>query len=122
MPRTMPVGRGPELEELRAAHAAAQASGAAVVFLTGPTGSGKSALLGAFTAEVTESDDAPEARSFVCDEFSDMNALGPFGDILRSLTEPSAGRRRAERAKKLIAEVVPTLAGLIPTIGTLAER
>jgi energy-coupling factor transporter ATP-binding protein EcfA2 len=68
-----------------------------IVFLAGPTGSGKSALLRAMPHAVAGA--AAEKRlelvATLCYETSTGNTLGPFGEVLRALTNHERRGRRS---------------------------
>src|SRR6185369_13713491 len=99
MAGTAPVGREHEFQTLLDVADGAQAGRGAVVFLAGATGSGKSALLREFAAELASRphDERPDVELALCYETSAGNPLGPFGEVLRALTNRE---RRGDRAKR----------------------
>ena len=122
MPDAAPIGRETELADLLERAQKAVAGQGSIVFLAGPTGSGKSFLLKTFTERIAalEADPKPEVVSVLCYDTSPDNPLGPFGEILRSLTSKD---RRGDKAKEilgLIKDVAPPLVELIPVVGKLA--
>jgi tetratricopeptide (TPR) repeat protein len=119
---TAPVGREREFEALLDVADAAQGGRGAVVFLAGATGSGKSALLREFAAELASRprDACPDLELALCYETSAGNPLGPFGEVLRALTNRERRGDRAKRVLSLVKEVAPPLVELIPVIGKLA--
>ena len=122
MPGAAPIGRERELEELLDRARDAAGGKGSIVFLAGPTGSGKSFLLKTFTEALAaeELDPKPEVVTALCYETTPGNPLGPFGEILRALTNKE---RRGDRAKEilgLVRDVAPPLVELIPVIGKLA--
>jgi hypothetical protein len=119
---TAPVGREREFQALLDVADEAQAGRGAVVFLAGATGSGKSALLREFAAELASRprDDRPDLELALCYETSAGNPLGPFGEVLRALTNRERRGDRAKRVLSLVKEVAPPLVELIPVIGKLA--
>ena len=122
MPRTAPIGRDEELGSLVEAARAAAGGRGAIVFLDGPTGSGKSFLLkglGDAVAELGE-DERPDLVSVLCYETSAGNPLGPFGEVLRALTSRERRGDRAKRALEVVGQVAPPIVELIPVIGKLA--
>ena len=119
MPRTAPIGREEELGSLVDAARAAAGGVGQVVFLDGPTGSGKSFLLKALGEELA-GDDGPDVVSVLCYETSAGNPLGPFGEVLRALTSRERRGDRAKRALEVVGQVAPPIVELIPVIGKLA--
>ena len=119
---TAPVGREREFQALLDVAGEAQAGRGAVVFLAGATGSGKSALLREFAAELDARprDARPDLELALCYETSAGNPLGPFGEVLRALTNRGRRGDRAKRVLSLVKEVAPPLVELIPVIGKLA--
>jgi tetratricopeptide (TPR) repeat protein len=109
-----PTGREREYEALVAAARDAVGGHGSIVFVAGPTGTGKSSLISALTAGL--GDDC-EVASVVCYDTGVDNPLGPFGEVLRAL---SARGERARRIKEILGEVAPALVELIPVIGKLA--
>ncbi len=122
MTRVPPIGRQRELEQLLEVAEQARAGRGSVVFLAGPTGSGKSILLKAVaeTLASAEAGDSPELVSALCYETSAGNPLGPFGEVLRALTNRERRGKRAKRVLELVGQVAPPLVELIPVIGKLA--
>ncbi len=111
-----PIGREAELEQLLGTARQAASGQGSIVFLAGPTGSGKSFLLNAFTA-------TPEGRdavSVLCYETGASNPLGPFGEVLRALTSKERRGDQAKRVLDVVGRVAPPLLELIPVIGKLA--
>lgn len=97
MAAAAPIGRERESDVLVAAAHEAAAGRRSIVFLAGATGSGKSFLIKAL-AEAVASGDAeprPEVVAVRCYETSAGNPLGPFGEVLRALTNRE---RRSDRA------------------------
>jgi tetratricopeptide (TPR) repeat protein/energy-coupling factor transporter ATP-binding protein EcfA2 len=116
MERTAPIGREAELARLRGAAEDAESGHGAIVFLAGPTGSGKSFLLNAFTNSLKPD----EVVSVLCYETGAGNPLGPFGEILRALTSKERRGDQAKRVLDVVGRVAPPLIELIPVIGKLA--
>ena len=119
MPQTAPIGRETELASLAAAARAAGAGRGEIVFLDGPTGSGKSFLLKAFAESLAEAE-RPDVVSVLCYETSASNPLGPFGEVLRALTSKERRGEKAKRALEVVGQVAPPIVELIPVIGKLA--
>ncbi|HXV33621.1 MAG TPA: AAA family ATPase [Gaiellaceae bacterium] len=122
MPHVTPIGRDEELTQLVQAAESAAGGRGSIVFLEGPTGSGKSLLLKSLADAVAElpGDKRADVVSVVCYETGAGNPLGPFGEVLRALTSQD---RRGEKAKgtlELIGRIAPPLVELIPVIGKLA--
>jgi predicted ATPase len=117
-----PIGREQEFESLLAAAQDAAAGRGSVVFLAGPTGSGKSSLLKAVAQALdqTDAEKQLEVVSVLCYETSAGNPLGPFGEVLRALTSRKRRGDRAKRAVELVRQVAPPLVELIPIIGKVA--
>jgi len=122
MPHVTPIGRDPELAQLVAAAESAAAGRGSIVFLEGPTGSGKSLLLKSLADAVAELPEEKRADvvSVVCYETGAGNPLGPFGEVLRALTSQERRGDRAKRTLELIGQIAPPLVELIPVIGKLA--
>src|SRR5512134_1210017 len=119
MPHVTPIGREPELAQLVSAGESAAAGRGSIVFLEGPTGSGKSLLLKALGDAVTELPEESRADfvSVLCYETGVGNPLGPFGEVLRALTNRDRRGEKAKRTLELIGQVAPPLVELIPVIG-----
>jgi len=122
MPRVAPIGRDRELGLLVQAAEDAAGGRGSVVFLEGPTGSGKSYLLKALGDAVGElpEEARPDVVSVLCYETGAGNPLGPFGEVLRALTSRERRGDKAKRTLEVIGEVAPPLVELIPVIGKLA--
>jgi tetratricopeptide (TPR) repeat protein len=122
MPHVTPIGREEELTGLAAAAERAAAGEGSVVFLEGPTGSGKSLLLKSLGERVAElpADGRPDVVSVVCYETGVGNPLGPFGEVLRALTSRERRGDKAKSTLELIGKIAPPLVELIPVIGKLA--
>ncbi len=123
MPDAAPIGREHELAELLDRARKATAGQGSIVFLAGPTGSGKSFLLKTFTEAIASAglEPRPEVVTTLCYDTTPDNPLGPFGEILRALTNRD---RRGDRAKEIlgiVGDVAPPLIELIPVIGKLAS-
>jgi tetratricopeptide (TPR) repeat protein len=120
--RAASIGRERELEALVTAAREAAAGRGSIVFLAGPTGSGKSSLVKALVDALasTDAQPKPEVISVLCYETSAANPLGPFGEILRALTNLERRGDRAKRVIELVKQVAPPLVELIPVIGKLA--
>src|SRR5215217_4599430 len=103
-----PTGREREYQTLLAAAHDAVGGHGSIVFLAGRTGTGKSALVRALTAELGED---VEVASVVCYDTGVGNPLGPFGEVLRALASRGA---RAKRVIEIIGQVAPPLVELIP--------
>jgi tetratricopeptide (TPR) repeat protein len=117
-----PLGRERELGQLLTAAGEAVGGRGAVVFLGGPTGSGKSFLLAALAAEVGAPAFAEaDYVSVLCYETSAGNPLGPFGEVLRAITSQDRRGERAKSVLEVIGRVAPPLVELIPVIGKLAS-
>ena len=95
----------------------------AVVLLSGASGRGKSQLLEEFKTRSTASGRAAASswRVRCYAETSQDNPLGPFGEVLRALTDPER-EARTKRMKKLIEDVAPHLVAMIPVIGNAASE
>ena len=122
MPNVSPIGREQELGRLVAAAEGAAAGHGRLVFVEGPTGSGKSLLLKALGEAVAElpEENRPDVVSVLCYETGAGNPLGPFGEVLRALTSRERRGDKAKRALELIGQIAPPLVELIPVIGKLA--
>jgi predicted ATPase len=122
MPHVTPIGREQELAQLvKAAESAGEGRGS-IVFLEGPTGSGKSLLLKSLADAVAElpEEGRPDVVSVLCYETGVGNPLGPFGEVLRALTSQERRGDKAKRTLELIGQIAPPLVELIPVIGKLA--
>jgi len=114
------IGREEELGRLlEAAQAAARGSGS-IVFLAGPTGSGKSFLLKTLSARLADAD--VDVVSVLCYETGAGNPLGPFVEALRALTNEQRSGERAKRIFELVGKVAPLVLDLIPMVGSLAGK
>jgi predicted ATPase len=122
MTHVEPIGRERELGQLLEVAARTKQGRGSVVFLSGPTGSGKSMLVKALgdALAAQPADERPDVVSAVCYETSAGNPLGPFGEILRALTSRERRGDRAKRVLELVKQVAPPLVELIPVIGKLA--
>jgi len=122
VPEAAAIGRETELAELLGRAGKAAAGQGSIVFLAGPTGSGKSFLLKTFTERLgaLDADPEPEVVSVLCYDTSPGNPLGPFGEILRSLTSKDRRGDKAKEILRLVKDVAPPLAELIPVVGKLA--
>lgn len=116
------VGRGPELSELRSAVEAAERVGGSCVLLSGPSGVGKSTLVQAFGAEVTQRgcvfgygrcrDGQPAPYSALAD------ALGAIVRTMEATAAPERDRWRAELASGVSA-LSGVLGELVPDVGRI---
>ena len=122
MAHVTPIGREQELARLVEAAEGAAAGRGRIVFLEGPTGSGKSLLLKALADAVSElpEEKRPDVVSVLCYETGAGNPLGPFGEVLRALTSRERRGDKAKRTLELIGQIAPPLVELIPVIGKLA--
>jgi tetratricopeptide (TPR) repeat protein len=114
------IGRERELDALSAAATDAAAGRGRVVFLSGPTGSGKSALVRAASERITAAEADADVVTALCYDTNAGNPLAPFGEILRALTSRERRGDRAKRVIELVGQVAPPLVELIPVIGKLA--
>jgi tetratricopeptide (TPR) repeat protein len=123
MPPEGPIGRELELDQLVAAAEQAVAGKGSIVFLAGPTGSGKSFVLKAFANRVASEDEKspPEVVSVACYEASAQNPLAPFVEVLRALTSKERRGDRAKRVLELVGQVAAPVLALIPGIGPIAS-
>ena len=124
MVHVTPIGREQELARLVGAAESAAGGTGRIVFLEGPTGSGKSLLVKALADAVGDlpEGDRPDVVSVLCYVTGAGNPLGPFGEVLRALTSRERRGDKAKRALELIGQIAPPLVELIPVIGKLAAR
>jgi tetratricopeptide (TPR) repeat protein len=122
MPQAAPIGREQELEQLLGLVRDATAGRGGIVFLAGPTGSGKSVLLKTLRerVETTPEFDPVETVAVLCYETGANNPLGPFVEIVVALAGADRRRTRARKVLELVREIAPPLLGFIPGLGTLA--
>ena len=114
------IGRERELDALSAAATDAAAGRGCVVFLAGPTGSGKSALLKAAAERIAESDTEAELVRARCVKSGAGVPLGACYRLLAALGDVQTRGDRARRILELIGQVAPPLLSLLPGIGTIA--
>jgi tetratricopeptide (TPR) repeat protein len=114
------IGREEELRRLLTASTQACEGHGSVVFLAGPTGSGKSFLLRNLAASLADTD--VDVVSVLCYETGAANPLGPFIEALRALTNENRSGERAKRILDLLGRVAPPLLELIPMVGSLAGK
>jgi hypothetical protein len=114
------IGRERELDALSAAATDAAAGRGCVVFLAGPTGSGKSELLKASADRIAESGTEVELVRAACLRSGSGVPLGACLRLLAALGDESTRGDQARRIIQLIGQVAPTLLGLVPGIGTIA--
>ena len=119
-----PPGREHEFQTLLDIAADAVAGHGAVVLLSGASGRGKSQLLEEFETalDAERASGGLELEKVRCyADTSRDNPLGPFGEVLRALTDPKR-EARTKRIKKLIVDVAPHLVAMIPFIGNAASE
>ena len=114
------IGRERELDALSAAATDAAAGRGCVVFLAGPTGSGKSELLKASADRIAESGTEVELVRAACLRSGSGVPLGACLRLLAALGDESTRGDQARKIVQLIGQVAPTLLGLVPGIGTIA--
>jgi predicted ATPase len=114
------IGRERELDALSAAATDAAAGRGCVVFLAGPTGSGKSELLKAAADRIAESGTEAELVRAACLRSGAGVPLGACFRVLAALGDETTRGERARRILDVIGQVAPTLLGLVPGIGTIA--
>jgi tetratricopeptide (TPR) repeat protein len=114
------IGRERELDALSAAATDAAAGRGCVVFLAGPTGSGKSELLKASAERIAESGTEVELVRASCLRSGADVPLGAALRLLAALGDESTRGDRARRIVELIGQVAPPLLGLVPGIGAIA--
>ena len=114
------IGRERELDALSAAATDAAAGHGCVVFLSGPTGAGKSELLKAWGERIHESGTDVELVRAACLRSGSAVPLGASFRLLAALGDVSTRGDQARRIIQLIGQVAPTLLGLVPGIGTIA--
>ena len=114
------IGRERELDALSAAATDAAAGHGCVVFLSGPTGSGKSALLKASAARIAESDTGVELVRTACLRSGTGVPLGACYRLLAALADEDTRGDRARRILKLIEQVAPPMLSFLPGIGPIA--
>jgi tetratricopeptide (TPR) repeat protein/energy-coupling factor transporter ATP-binding protein EcfA2 len=112
------IGREEELGRLLTAAKEAADGRGSIVFLAGPTGSGKSFLLKNLAARLADTD--VDVLSVLCYEAGAGNPLGPFVEVLRALTNEHRGGERAKRILEIVGKVAPLVFQFIPGIGQLA--
>ncbi|HSC91706.1 MAG TPA: AAA family ATPase [Gaiellaceae bacterium] len=109
------IGRQLQLDELLGVARAAAEGRGSVVFLEGPTGSGKSFLLAAFAQSLApEGEVAPvEVVSYTCRQAGGEDRHGPFVEMLAALTDEDRRGDRAKRWLKVIGDYAPDLLELL---------
>jgi tetratricopeptide (TPR) repeat protein len=91
-----------------------------IVFLSGPRGSGKTALIDSLVDSVSSVKGKPDILPVpvAChDGEAGVDPLGPFWEILANLTDRDRWRDRARRINNLIEKIAPELFRLIPVFG-----
>jgi hypothetical protein len=111
-------GREDELQQLGRIVAGAVAGDGRLVFLTSPTGGGKSTLIAALRERV-EADELGEVEAlrFVC---APSTPYGPFLELLSDLAGRDRKRIVAARAKSILTATAPLVLKAIPAFGELA--
>jgi tetratricopeptide (TPR) repeat protein len=111
-------GRDEELEQLGRIVTDAVAGQGRLVFLTSPTGGGKSTLIAALRERVDRGDLGElEALRFVC---MPSTPYGPFLELLSDLTGRDRKRILAARARSIVTATAPLVLKAIPAVGELA--
>ncbi len=111
-------GREDELEQLGRIVSDAVAGEGWLVFLTSPTGGGKSTLVEALTARVDAGELGElEALRFVC---MLSTPYGPFLELLSDLASRDRKRILAARARSILKVTAPLALKAIPAVGELA--
>ena len=114
------IGRERELDALSAAAMETAEGRGCVVFLAGPTGSGKTDLLNATAARVEAANPEADVVQAYCFEATPTNPLGPFSEILGTLANVEHRGDRARRVLELVGQVAPPLLAFIPGVGPIA--
>lgn len=114
------VTREQDLRRLLTAVGEAADGHGSVIFLAGPTGSGKSFLLKQVGAG--SGDTHVDVVSVLCYETGAANPLGPFIEGLRALTNEERRGDRAKRILEFLGKVAPPLLELIPMVGAIAGK
>ena len=116
MPTSIAIGRQRQLDELLGAARDAAAGHGSVVFLEGPTGSGKSYLLKALADALApaEGDAAIDLVQVTCRQTGGDDPRGPFVDVLTALTSEQRRGDRAKRWLKLVGDYAPAVLELLP--------
>ena len=105
-------GRSDELKQLADVVAAAPAGKGALVFLTGPTGGGKSTLIKALRARVEAGELGElEALAFVCQP---STPYGPFLELLGDLARRNRGKIVASKALAILEGTAPLVLKALP--------
>jgi predicted ATPase len=111
-------GREDELDQLGRIFAGAATGAGRLVFLTSPTGGGKSTLTEALRASVDAGELGElEALRFVC---MPSTPYGPFLELLSDLASRDRKRIVAARARKILTVTAPLALKAIPAFGELA--
>lgn len=111
-------GREDELEQLGGIVSGAVAGEGRLVFLTSPTGGGKSTLITALRERVdADAYGELEALPFVC---APSTPYGPFLELLSDLAGRDRKRIVAARAKSILTATAPLVLKAIPAFGDLA--
>ena len=114
------IGRERELDALSAAAAEAAAGHGCVVFLAGPTGSGKSELLKAAALRIVESETEMEFVRAACLRSGSGVPLGACYRLLAALGDAETRGERGRKILTLIGQVAPPLLNFLPGIGPIA--
>ena len=118
MPGVEIFGREEELDQLGSIVADAVAGEGRLVFLTSPTGGGKSTLITALRERVDADElGEVEALRFVC---APSTPYGPFLELLSDLAGRDRRRIVAARAKSILIATAPLVLKAIPAFGELA--
>jgi hypothetical protein len=114
------IGRERELDALSSAATDAAAGRGCVVFLAGPTGSGKSELLRAAAERIDESATETEFVRTACLRSGVGVPLGACYRLLAALGDEETRGERGRRILALIGQVAPPLLSFLPGIGPIA--
>ena len=115
MPNDQIAGRERERTQLESAVARAVEGRAEIVFLEGPTGSGKTTVLSALRARIDAGElGEVEAVRLIC---SPMTPYGPFLELLADLARRDRKRILAKRALAIFKSTAPLVLQAIPTVG-----
>ncbi|HVH04631.1 MAG TPA: AAA family ATPase, partial [Myxococcota bacterium] len=106
------VGRAAEVARLETALAAARAGTLQVMFLCGPAGIGKTALLDAFLARVRERSDVWVAQGDAVEQYGAGEAYLPLLAAVGRLARTPEGRRFAD----VLRRVAPTWLAQLPAL------
>jgi len=112
------VGRAAELGRLEAAFAAARAGTLQVVFLSGPAGIGKTALLDAFLGRVREERDVWVAQGDAVEQYGAGEAYLPLLAAVGRLARAPSGRRFTDALR----HVAPTWLAQLPALVDPSEQ